>query len=198
MFTLACGDVIWLPDLAPVARNRIQMARKKVDFSLIRLVSGDESYRDFSYRAMKEAEGKYITQMFGWDEEIQRHVFSEAWQRKKPDIITYDGKPIGTIATIETEDCIEIALFFILPEYENKGIGRLLLRRILDKADRTGRASRLKFLTNNPAGSLYIRNGFRIVSSDDNFHYAERSARFGVGNPLGPEPQLSKSHRVVE
>lgn len=146
-----------------------------IDCSLIRLVPGDETYKEFGYQVKKAAEGEYITSMFGWDENVQRSYHSKAWQEQKPDIIIYDGKPIGTIATIESEDCIEVGQFFILPEYQNKGIGTYLLKSILEKADRLGKNVTLRFLKNNPVKSLYVRNGFRIVDTSEMLYYMERN-----------------------
>jgi GNAT superfamily N-acetyltransferase len=150
-----------------------------IDCSLIKLIPADETYREFSYQVKKEAEGEYITSMFGWDEAIQRDFHAKAWQEHKPEIITYDGKLIGTIATAENEDCIEIGQFFILPEYQSKGIGTYLLKNILDKADQSGRSVRLKFLKNNPVKSLYVRNGFHVVDTDEILCYMERRASGG-------------------
>jgi GNAT superfamily N-acetyltransferase len=150
-----------------------------IDCSLIRLVPGDETYKEFSYQVKKAAEGEYITSMFGWDENVQRSYHSKAWQQQKPDIITYDGKPVGTIATIESEDCIEVGQFFILPEYQNKGIGTYLLKSILDRADRLGKNVTLRFLKNNPAKSLYVRNSFRIVDTSEILYYMERKVSGG-------------------
>ena len=145
-----------------------------IDYSLIRLIPADETYREFSYEVKKMAEGEYITSMFGWDEDVQKDFHDKAWQQQKPGIITYDGKLIGTIATIETEDCIEVGQFFILPGYQNRGIGTRLLENILDKADRMGKNVTLKFLKNNPVKSLYARNGFRVVDTDEILQYMER------------------------
>ena len=144
-----------------------------IDYSLIRLIRADEAHREFSYQVKKVAEGEYIASMFGWDEDIQRTYHDEAWQQK-PDIITYDGKLIGTIATSESEDCIEIGQFFILPEYQRKRIGTHLLKSILDRADRHGKTVALRVLRNNPVKSLYVRNRFRIVDSDRVFYHMER------------------------
>jgi len=145
-----------------------------IDFSLIKLIPADEAHREFSYQVKKAAEGEYITLMFGWDEDVQRSYHNKAWQQQKPDVITYDGKLIGTIATIESEGCIEIGQFFILPEYQNKGIGTHLLKNILDKADRMGKNVTLRFLKNNPVESLYVRNDFRIVDTSEILYYMER------------------------
>ena len=151
-----------------------------IDYSLIKLIPPDETHKEFSYQVKKAAEGEYIALMFGWDEKIQRGFHAKAWQRQKPDIITYEGKPIGTIATIESEDCVEIGQFFILPDYQNKGIGTHLLKSILDKADLLSKNVKLCFLKNNPAKSLYLRNGFQVVHTDESLLYMER-------NPCGSD-----------
>jgi len=145
-----------------------------IDCSLIKLIPADETDREFSYQVKKAAEGEYITSLFGWDEDVQRRYHSKAWKKQKPDIITYDGKLIGTIATIESDDCVEVGQFFILPGYQNKGIGTYLLRSILDRADRLGKSAKLRLLRNNPAKSLYVRNGFRIVATDGILCHMER------------------------
>jgi len=145
-----------------------------IDRSLIGLIPADETHKEFTYQVKKAAEGEYITLMFGWDEDVQRGFHAKAWQEQKPDIITYDGRPIGTIATIESEGCIEIGQFFILPEYQNRGIGTHLLKSILDRADGLGKNITLCFLKNNPVKSLYIRNGFRLVRTSEVAHHMER------------------------
>jgi GNAT superfamily N-acetyltransferase len=153
-----------------------------IDYSLIKLIPADEAHREFSYQVKKAAEGEYITSMFDWNEGVQRDFHAKAWQQQKPDIITYSGKLIGTIATIEIEDCIEIGQFFILPEYQRKGIGTHLLKNILDKADQSGKNVTLKFLKNNPVKSLYVRNGFRLVYTSEVAHHMERKISGGSGS----------------
>jgi N-acetylglutamate synthase-like GNAT family acetyltransferase len=145
-----------------------------IDYLLVKLVPANEKYNEFSYQVKKSAEGEYITSMFGWDEDVQRSYHIKAWQQQKPDIITYDGEPIGTVATIESEDCIEVGQFFILPYYQNKGIGTHLLTGILNRADQMGKNVTLKFLKNNPVKSLYVRNGFLVVDNNEILYYMER------------------------
>jgi len=154
-----------------------------IDYSLIKLIPADETYKEFSYQVKKAAEGEYITSMFDWDEDVQRSYHIKAWQQQKPDIIIYDGKLIGTIATIEKEDCIEIGQFFILPDYQNKGIGTHLLKNILNSADQLGKNVTLRFLKNNPVKSLYVRHGFRVVYTSEVAHHMERKLN-GSNNSL--------------
>jgi GNAT superfamily N-acetyltransferase len=145
-----------------------------IDYSLIKLIPADESHREFGYQVKKAAEGPYIARIWGWNDDEQRDFHNREWQETKREIITYDDKPIGTIAITDSEGGTRIGTFFIIPEYQNKGIGSYLLRHILDKADRAGQVTRLKFLKINPVKSLYLRYGFEIVGSDEYFYSAER------------------------
>src|SRR4030042_55086 len=107
-------------------------------YQLVKIVPADETHREFSYQVKKAAMGGYITQIWGWDEEFQNKLHSQDWQQKRAQIILYNNKPIGTIRTVSNEDSLKIEQFYILPEYQNKGIGSYLLKDILDDADKAG------------------------------------------------------------
>ncbi len=145
-----------------------------IDYSLIEIITADESHREFGYQVKKAAEGKYIAGIWGWDEDVQRGFHSKDWQHNRPEVITYGGEPIGTIYISEDGGFIEINQFFIMPEYQNKGIGTNILRNILDKADRSGLKMKLKYLRNNPVESLYKRNDFMITGFDGAYYSMER------------------------
>jgi len=147
---------------------------KVIDYLLIRLAPADESQREFSYQVRKAAYGDYITQIWGWDEDVQRDFHAKEWEENKPEIIIYDCTPIGTIIIVKNEDNLEIRQFIILPEYQNKGIGSYLLQCVLDEADRVGQVTTLRFLKNNPVKSLYVRCGFKIIGFDGTFYSMER------------------------
>jgi GNAT superfamily N-acetyltransferase len=147
----------------------------KIDFSLVKLVPADESHREFSYRVKKEAEGGYIVRVWGWDESVQRQFHAKDWEESRPEIIQYEGNPIGTILVVENDKYIKIREFFILPKYQNRGIGSYILKKVLDKADRTGCVTRLTLMKNNPVQSLYRRHGFEVTGDDEHFMFMERS-----------------------
>ncbi len=151
-----------------------------IDFSLLQITPAKESHSEFSYQVKKAAYGDYIKEIWGWEESAQREFHAQDWLNKRPEIILYDNQPIGTIYLNENEDYIEIAQFVILSEYQNKGIGSYLLKGILDRADRSGLITRLDYLHTNPVASLYKRFNFKVVRSDDIFHFMERKP---VGKP---------------
>ena len=154
-----------------------------IDFSLVKVIPADESHREFSYQVKKAAEGDYITQLWGWDEKVQRDFHTSDWLQKRPSMILYDNKPIGTIYILENSNYIQIGQFFILPEYQNKGIGSYLLKSILDKADQSGRITRIAYLINNPVVSLYKRNGFETIEVHDVYCHMERKPK--INSVLG-------------
>lgn len=145
-----------------------------IDFSSLTLVPADESHREFSYRVKKEAEGDYIARVWGWDERVQRQFHARDWEESRPEIIQYCGKPIGTILVEENDEYIRIRQFFVLPEYQNRGIGSYILKNVLDRADRKGCVTRLTFMKNNPVESLYRRHGFEVTGDDEHFSFMER------------------------
>ena len=145
-----------------------------IDYSLLKIIPADESHREFSYQVKIITMGGYITQIWGWDEKLQKKFHSREWQEKRPQIIVYDSQPIGTIYTVNNENHLHIEQFYILPEYQNKGIGSHLLKKILDNADKTGTSTELAVLKNNPAISLYRRHDFEITGSNEYQYLMER------------------------
>jgi GNAT superfamily N-acetyltransferase len=146
-----------------------------IDTRLIELVPATDDDREFSYQVKKAAEGVYISRIWGWDESFQRKFHETDWNENRPDIIKYSGKSIGTLSVVENDRYIQVGRFFILPEYQRKGIGSYLLRTVLQKADKAGLVSRVAFLKGNPVESLYTRNGFHLVDEQGQYIFMERN-----------------------
>jgi len=153
-----------------------------MDTDLIYLVPAADDDCEFAFRVKKAAEGDYIREFWPWDEVFQREFHRKEWERKRPEIIRYAGRPIGTLAVSENDGELEIGRFFILPEYQNRGIGSHLLGRILEMADRRGMKTKLAFLRNNPVESLYLRHGFHLVKEEGNLRFMQREPRDRSGD----------------
>ena len=150
-----------------------------IDFSLIKIVPADESHYEFIYRVKKEAYGEYIRRIYGWEENIQRKFFAKDWETLKPNVILYDNQPVGTFCFTKKEGNFFAGRFFIehfyiLPEYQNKGIGSFVLKTLLDTADDAILPVNLMYLNFNPAASLYARNGFKVIETKEPFVMTER------------------------
>ena len=145
-----------------------------IDFSLITLIPAEESHYEFIYNLKKEVYYDYITRIWGWDEDAQIEFFAQEWQKLKPTVILYNKKPIGSICVWDDNESIHIERFYILPEYQNKGIGSHLVKTVLDKADKEGLMARLHVLKINPAISLYKRHDYEVTSEDEIMYQMER------------------------
>jgi ribosomal protein S18 acetylase RimI-like enzyme len=145
-----------------------------INFSLVKIIPADEPHYEFIYRVKKEAYGEYITQVWGWDEDKQREFFAQDWQELKPSVILYNNEPIGTICVSTSDGNLNIERFYILPEYQNKGIGSYLVKRLLEKADKQNLIAKLCVLKINPAISLYRRHGYEIIDEDEIMYHMER------------------------
>ncbi len=81
-------------------------------------------------------------------------------------IILASHKKGGLLKCIDTKDKIEILQFQVLPEYQGKGIGKYILKRVISKAKSENKNLIIKVLKENPARYLYEQKGFKIVGED--------------------------------
>ena len=96
------------------------------------------------------------------------------------EIIQCDGDDIGCIAVIDEPDALLLEKLYILPGHQSRGIGTLLLKRVIERAHASQRPIRLRVLRVNPARLLCERNGFEVDRSTAERHFmsyaSDRSA----------------------
>jgi ribosomal protein S18 acetylase RimI-like enzyme len=75
------------------------------------------------------------------------------------------GRPVGTIAMVPSGDQGHVATLGVIPSFQRRGIGSLLMERALDRAWRLGiRTIDLSVRVENPqAISIYRRFGFQTI-----------------------------------
>lgn len=146
-----------------------------IDFSQIKLIPADESYYEFFFNLKKAAMGPYVKKIWGWDDAFQREKLAEEWpQETELQIILYDQQPTGSILVKHETGHFHIGRFYLLPEYQNKGIGSYILNNELKKADRKKLKTTLAVLKVNPAIALYKRHGFCINGMNELQYLMER------------------------
>lgn len=139
-----------------------------IDFSFINTAPAGDGYKDFFFQARKEAFRELIERVWGkWDEAFQRKTFAEEMEDLKPDVILHKNQPIGCCCLTKHEDYYIIDAFFILPEYQNQGIGTFVLNKKMEIADNDGMPVRPRHWNFNPAASLYARMGFVEIGREE-------------------------------
>jgi GNAT superfamily N-acetyltransferase len=89
-------------------------------------------------------------------------------------VILVGDEPVGRLYIDRRLDEIRGVDIALLPHWRGHGIGTLLINDLLDEAAGTGRPFRLQVQQGNPARRLYVRLGFRTVSSSGPYELMER------------------------
>jgi len=114
---------------------------------------------------------EYITLIWGWNEEVQRHFHQKNFNPKNYRIIQKDGREIGCLSVEEHSGKYTLNIIEIAPEYQNKGIGRILIRDLINKVLQEKKDVELQVLqVNHKAFRLYRSLEF-ILKSETDTHY---------------------------
>lgn len=80
-------------------------------------------------------------------------------------IILLDGVPAGRLYLHQKPGDLRIMDILLAPEYRGAGIGEILLREILERAEAAGNSVSIHVEQENPALRLYERLGFRQIDT---------------------------------
>ena len=101
-----------------------------------------------------------------WQFEMQRREYDTRFPDAEYHVILIDGEPAGRIWIGRKDEEIRLLDIAILPAFQNRGAGTILLRKLTDEAMVTGKRLRhMVFVLNNNAHRFYERLGF--VEIDD-------------------------------
>lgn len=126
---------------------------------------------DFIYEIKKKYLYQYVEMLFGWDEEYQRNEFESDFNMYDFRIVVLDDESVGFVQTKENEYRINITEIHILPGYQGKGLGSLIINDINERAARNGKyVSADCFIANERACNLYRSLGFSLMEKTST-HY---------------------------
>jgi GNAT superfamily N-acetyltransferase len=113
-------------------------------------------------------------QFVRWQFGLQRREYDERFPRAEYDIIVVDGRPAGRIWVGGDGTQIRLLDIALLPEFQNRGVGTLLLRRLIERA----RGERLPlrhmvFVLNDNAHRFYERLGFVVIEEFGAYKHME-------------------------
>lgn len=99
-----------------------------------------------------------------WQFEMQRREYDPRFPDAKYDVILIDGRSAGRIWVGEDTEQIRLMDIALLPEFQNRGAGTLLLRRLIAQAE-VGQKPlhHMVYVLNNDAHRFYERLGFVII-----------------------------------
>lgn len=131
---------------------------------LVTVRNAQESDTDFAYAVRERSMRQYVEQTWGeWNEGQARNQIAEDILHSRLSIIEVNREPAGMLRVDEHGTHMDIDQLFLLPEFQNQGIGTSLLQGILARAKDKRLPVRLWVLRVNPARSLYERLGFLVL-----------------------------------
>ncbi len=93
--------------------------------------------------------------------------FKASYRAQRARVISVGADVIGWMEVSRSAQAFHLHQLHLVKEYRNKGIGTRLIGSLMD----TARAERcpvtLNVIKGNPAQSLYLRLGFRVIGEDD-------------------------------
>jgi GNAT superfamily N-acetyltransferase len=99
-----------------------------------------------------------------WQFDLQRREYDARYTAAEYDVILVDDQPAGRIWIGRDAEEIHLLDIVVLPEFQNRGVGRALLLSLIDEAKQSGKALRhTVFVMNNDALRFYERLGFVII-----------------------------------
>ncbi|MEH6757754.1 MAG: ribosomal protein S18-alanine N-acetyltransferase [Parasphingorhabdus sp.] len=94
-------------------------------------------------------------------------------------IASYANQPCGFAITRAVAGEEELLMIAVDPQYQNKGIGLLILKQLITDAVKTGTdAIFLEVRSNNPAQSLYQKLGFEQIGLRPAYYTGKNKEKF--------------------
>ena len=127
----------------------------------------EEKDHEFLYQVKKQSNFGYISDLWGWDEDVQRREFARDFQQiREFSVITVDGADAGFLQLQSGSDFLNVAEIHLLPPFQGQGIGSAVLRDV--QADAEGLPVLIGcFRANKRAYQLYQRLGFAPITEND-------------------------------
>ena len=157
--------------------------------SLKKVTAADEEFLLSVYASTREAELDQAEWQPGqreaflkWQFEMQRQQYEARFPDAEYHMIEVDNQPAGRVWTGENKTEIRLLDIALLPEFQNRGIGNLILRELIERARRAGKPLRhMVFMLNSDAHRFYERLGFVMIEDLGAYRHMEWKKEAGAG-----------------
>jgi GNAT superfamily N-acetyltransferase len=136
----------------------------------VRVRTATSADHAFLHALSREAYEPLAMRLFGlWDEAGQKARLEAKILQLQFRIVEFAGQPVGAISSSEHGDHVRLHEMMILPGFQGRGIGSVVLRRELRRAEAIGKPLRLHTSRLNRAQEFYRRHGFVETGRDEMF-----------------------------
>jgi GNAT superfamily N-acetyltransferase len=126
------------------------------------------------YGLYVEAMKAHIEQIWGWDEDWQKNDFATALNTISTNVIQFNNELIGYYQLEQAEDHDYLRMFILDKQHRSKGIGSIILQRLLEQSQTKHSTLKLRvFKINTAALRFYQREGWQVIKVEDAFYYLD-------------------------
>ena len=109
-----------------------------------------------------------------WQFDLQRREYEARHPDAEYAVILVDDQPAGRIWIGRDAEEIHLLDIVVLPEFQNRGVGRVLLNSLIDEAKQSSKALRhYVFVMNADALRFYERLGFVVIEEIGAYKHME-------------------------
>jgi len=134
---------------------------------------GNSNDKEWIYSLYVLTMKTHIDKTWGWNEEFQSNLFNSDLHPTKFEIVSIEGVNVGVFLVIEKVDHLWLEMLLICPDKQNKGIGKLLINKLIESSKILKLSLRLSVIKANPVLSFYEKLGFSIYDEDEEFYKLE-------------------------
>ena len=112
-----------------------------------------------------------------WQFEMQRREYNARFPDARHQVILIDDEPAGRVWVGEDKEQIRLLDISILPQFQKRGAGTILLKDLMKEAAHAGKFLRhMVFVLNNDAHRFYERLGFVVIEDVGAYKHMEYKA----------------------
>jgi len=162
----------FLIEMDPVQSNATESQLPRGGTLALRVATNDdEAFLLSVYGSTREQELSQVQWQEGqreaflkWQFEMQRREYGARFPDAEYNVIMIDNQPAGRMWIGRDKDEIRLLDIALLPEFQKRGAGTILLQRMIDEASAAQKPLRhMVFVLNDNAHRFYERLGFSVI-----------------------------------
>lgn len=96
-----------------------------------------------------------------------RDRFLSTFRAEDTLVIQHDGQVAGVLVLREDDDQLLLDHLYISPPFQARGLGRVALQFVFERADARSKVVRVGALKGSRSNEFYVRHGFKVVEQGE-------------------------------
>lgn len=143
---------------------------------MIQLETFHESDENYLWDTYVQAMKPHIKLIWGWKNNWQKKDFIDNLAKFQTFILKFKNLKVGYIQLEISSDELYINMLILVPSWQSKGFGKSILKKLMLAHPNKQLCLRC-FKINQFAYDFYLREGFEIIDSDDEFYMLQKACQ---------------------